>query len=265
MVVAYNAGDAKTIAGLFTPEAVIFDENGHTTQGRDSIQESFAEIFRQHPQSHLDVAISSIRFVAPGVAIEDGTSTVLHAPDTTPRNTSYSVLHVKVGGKWQMASARDLENEEATAQSELEQLSWLVGEWVDESPDGLVRTKYSWSDNHVYLVSEFSMHIGGQTALSGTQRLCWDPLLDKVRSWVFDSEGGFSEGTWTRHGNEWIVKLSGVTRDGRAGSATHIIRRLSADKYSWQARDRIVGDEVTPDTHEIVVVRRPPGPEVPGK
>ncbi len=263
MISAYNAADAKTVAALFTPDALIVDAQGHSTQGRDGIQQAFAEVFKQHPKSRQEVSISLIRFVAPAVAIEEGTSTVINAPDDSPQRMNYSVVHVKQEGKWLMASAHDLENEEATAQSELDQLAWLVGEWVDESPDGLVKTKYGWTDNHVYLVSEFKMQIGGHTALSGTQRLCWDPLSNKVRSWVFDSEGGFSEGTWTRHGNEWIVKLSGVTRDGRAGSATHVIKRLSADKYSWQAHDRIVGDDVTADTQEIVVVRQPPGPETP--
>jgi uncharacterized protein (TIGR02246 family) len=262
MLNAYNTGDSQAVAAMFTPDALIVDAQGHSTQGRDGIQQAFANVFKQHPQARQEVSISLIRFVAPAVAIEEGTSTTINAPDETPQRMNYSVVHVKQEGKWLMASARDLENEEATAQSELDQLGWLVGEWVDESPDGLVKTRYSWTDNHVYLVSEFKMQIGGQTALSGTQRMCWDPLINKIRSWVFDSEGGFSQGTWTRNGNQWIVKLSGVTRAGLAGSATHVIKRISADKYSWQAHDRIVGDDVTPDTQEIVVVRRPPGPEI---
>jgi len=259
---AYNTGDAQAVAAVFTPDALIVDAEGHSTQGREGIQQAYEQMFKEHPQSHQEVSISLIRFVAPGVAVEEGTSTITNAPDDTPQRSDYSVVHVKQDGKWLMASARDFENEEATAQSELDQLGWLVGEWVDESPDGLVKTKYSWTENHVYLISEFKMQIGGETALSGTQRLAWDPLSNKVRSWVFDSEGGFSEGTWTRNGNEWIVKLGGVTRNGRAGSATHVIKRISADKYSWQAHDRVVGGEIVPDTHEVVVVRQPPGPEL---
>jgi hypothetical protein len=30
---------------------------------------------------------------------------------------------------------------------------------------------------------------------------------------------------------------------------------------TWQSRDRIVGDEVLPDTEEIHVVRKPPQPK----
>lgn len=39
-VKAYNAGDAKAVANLFSPEAQIIDEDGETTQGRDAIQRS---------------------------------------------------------------------------------------------------------------------------------------------------------------------------------------------------------------------------------
>ena len=56
---------------------------------------------------------------------------------------------------------------------------------------------------------------GGRPAMTGSQRIGWDPLAKKIHSWVFDSEGGLAEGVWTRDGNRWIVKLSGVTRDGK--------------------------------------------------
>ena len=29
-----------------------------------------------------------------------------------------------------------------------------------------------------------------------TQRIGWDPAAKQIRSWEFDSEGGFGEGTW---------------------------------------------------------------------
>jgi hypothetical protein len=77
---------------------------------------------------------------------------------------------------------------------------------------------------------------------------------------VFDSEGGFSEGLWTREKNRWTVKLSGVTRSGQVGSSTNVYKRLGPDKFSFESHDRVVGGGLAEPTQEFVVVRAPPKP-----
>ncbi len=42
--------------------------------------------------------------------------------------------------------------------------------------------------------------------MKSSQRLGWDPVQQKIRSWTFDADGGFSEGYWTPTENGWIVK-----------------------------------------------------------
>ena len=96
--------------------------------------------------------------------------------------------------------------------------------------------------------------------MSGTQRIGWDPVSNKVRSWVFDSEGGFAESLWTRQGDQWLVKLTGVSHDGWVGSATNVYTRLGPDKYSYQSRDRVQGNQIVDDTPEVIIVREPPEP-----
>ena len=122
-------------------------------------------------------------------------------------------------------------------------------------------TSYRWTDNQCYILSEFKVQIGGRPVMTGSQRIGWDPLAKKIRSWVFDSEGGFGEGLWTREGNQWIVKMTGVTRDGKIASATNIITKVSKDRMTWQSRDRIVGGEKMPDIKEIPITRKPPLPK----
>ena len=94
----------------------------------------------------------------------------------------------------------------------LKQLAWLIGEWIDESPESLVTTSYRWDDNHTFMLSDFEVKVAGRPVMSGTQRIGWDPLAKTIRSWVFDSEGGFAEGVYSHAGNRWIVKLTGVTQ-----------------------------------------------------
>ena len=55
------------------------------------------------------------------------------------------------------------------------------------------------------------------------QRIGWDPLTKQIKSWVFDSEGGYGDALWTRKGNQWVIKSTGVLPDGRTASATHVL------------------------------------------
>jgi uncharacterized protein (TIGR02246 family) len=257
---AYNAGDAKAIAQLFVADGEVVSEDGQSTQGREGIEQVFAGIFKEHPKTHMDLAIGSIRFIGPDMAVEEGMATVTHAADEPAQRSPYSVTYARQDGKWLTASARDLPDDAPTPEEQLKQLQWIIGQWVDESPEALVLTSYRWTDNQCYILSEFKVQIGGRPVMTGTQRIGWDPLAKKIRSWVFDSEGGFGEGIWTREGNQWIVKMTGVRRDGKIASATNITTRVSKDRMTWQSRDRIVGGEKVPDIEEIPIARKPPQP-----
>jgi uncharacterized protein (TIGR02246 family) len=260
-VKAYNAGDAKALAALFTPNAEIVDEDGNAHQGRDAIEEVFAGIFKESPAGRIEISIGSIRFVSPTAAIEDGTSEVTRGPDQPAQRSRYTAVHVKQLGTWERASARDLSDETASAEEQLKPLDWLVGDWVDESPEALVVTSYRWTDNRCFLLGEFTVKLEGRPAMTGSQRIGWDPLARTIRSWVFDSEGGFGEGVWTRDGQGWSVKMTGVTREGKPGSSTNVTTRVSKDRMSWESRDRVVGGEAQPDVGPIPIVRKPPKPK----
>jgi uncharacterized protein (TIGR02246 family) len=257
---AYNAHDAKAVAQLFTADAETTDDEGNTANGRAAIERKFVGVFEESPKSQISIAIGTIRFLIPTVAIEDGSATVIRQPDEAAGQTQYTVVHVKQDGKWLMASVRDRADEQMSGEEQLKQLEWLIGEWIDESPDSLVVTSTRWTDNHRYILSEFTIQVGGSPLMNGSQRIGWDPLAKLIRCWVFDSEGGFAEGVYSRAGNQWIVKMTGVTRDGRPASATNITTLLGKDRMTWQSRDRMVAGEEAPDIDEVLVVRKPPKP-----
>jgi hypothetical protein len=183
---------------------------------------------------------------------------VTHSPGEPAERNRYTVVHVKEEGGWRMASARDLPDEAALAEEEVKQLEWLIGDWIDESPTALVATSYRWADDHRTILSEFRIQVAGRPAMTGTQRIGWDPLKKTLHSWVFDSAGGSAEGVWTQNGNQWIIKLNGVTHDGKPATATNVITRVAKHRMTWQSRDRIVGGEVMPDVEPIIIVRKPP-------
>ena len=258
---AYNNHDAKAIAALFAPEAQMIDEDGKTVQGREAIEQVFTGVFGDDPKTKIEVSIESIRMVGTALAVETGSTKTTPAPGETPENSRYTVLHVKTReGKWLMALARDTEGDKPSSHEELMQLEWLIGDWIDESPDSLVKTSFHWADNQNFIMGEFTVQIAGRPAMSGTQRIGWDALTKKFRSWVFDSQGGFVEGSWTRSGDQWIVKANGVTHEGEAGSVTNVYTMISKDRFAIAPRDRVVGNEMIPDIDSIMVVRVPPKP-----
>lgn len=258
---AYNARDAKAIAALFLPEAQIIDEDGNTIQGREAIEQVFAEIFEDEPEAKIEIALDSIKLIGTAFAVETGSTTTIAAPGETPEHNRYTVAHVKTrDGRWLMALARDTEGDAPTIEERLQALTWLIGDWIDESPDSLVKTSYQWTDNQHFILGQFTVQISGRPAISGSQRIGWDPLLKQIRSWTFDSEGGFAEGVWCRDGDSWTIKMTGVDSEGRAASATNVLTMLGKDRSSFESHDRILGGEPSEDVGPIQIVRMPPQP-----
>ncbi len=131
---------------------------------------------------------------------------------------------------------------------------------MNESPNALVMTSYRWDDDRRSILSEFKIQVHGRPAHSGSERIAWDPLAKKLHCWVVNSEGGLAEGVWTRNGNQWLIKMSGVTGDGKPISSTNVFARVAKDRMTWQSRDRVIGNELMPNTKEISIVRKPPQP-----
>ena len=78
------------------------------------------------------------------------------------------------------------------------------------------------------------------------QRVGWDPLAKQFRSWEFDSEGGYGEGRWSRDGDRWVIKHTGVRPEGVTASATNIMTRERPDLVRWISTDRVLGDDSVP-------------------
>jgi hypothetical protein len=168
------------------------------------------------------------------------------------------VIYTRRAGTWLHARIRDEPSDEDSPHDQFEQLAWMLGDWVNESDDGIVRTRCRWSENGNFLVREFDVKVEGRIALRGTQRIGWDAQRKQFRMWVFDDSGGFAEGLMSRDGDRWLIKGSGVRSDGRSASATSAI--LGKDRLLWETSDRTLGGETIPRIDRFYLVRRPPGP-----
>jgi uncharacterized protein (TIGR02246 family) len=257
---AYNARDAQALGELFSPDGEIEDEDGALTRGRDPIVARFARIFSDGASGTLAVTPDSLRFLGTDLAIEEGRASVTTRAGEPPQTNRYSAIYTRQGGRWLHARIRDEPSDEVSPHEQLLQLEWMLGEWVNESDDGIVLTTCKWSDNGNFLLREFDVKIEGRIALSGTQRIGWDAQRKQFRAWVFDDRGGFAEGLLSRDGDRWVSKGSGVRADGRSVSFTTVITILGKDRVRWEILDRTVGGVALPDTDRFDLVRRAPAP-----
>ena len=257
---AFNAHDSKQLLTLFSEEAEVISAGGQITRGREDIQGIFDGVFEEHPEVSLSIEVESVRVLGRHTAIEEGISRITNSPDSEVELSRYSVVYEKDGEAWKVVSARDVPLEEAV-NDHLEQLGWLVGDWLDECPEAIVKTRYRWSDSRRFIIGEFRVNAPEEGELDGTIHIGWDPQLKQLRSWVFDSEGGYSTGVWARNEDTWVVKLTGVLADGRTTTATHRLHRHSEDHATLESSDRVIGGVLIDDAEPVEIVRRGPAPE----
>jgi uncharacterized protein (TIGR02246 family) len=255
-VEAYNKADPKAIAELWTDGAVYSNpRSGEQAVGRDAIGKLFAEGFAASKDLKLKVVTSDIHFVSPHVAIERGIAT-LTDPSGTSETSEYSAVYLKSDGRWLLDRVSEEEPPIVNSNYEhLKELEWMIGKWVDKDDSTTVRTECSWTKNRNFLLRSFTILSGERVDLAGLQIVGWDPAAKRIRSWVFDSNGGFGEGSWTKKENSWYVQTTGTTQDGRKMSSMNIINRVSDDQFTWQIVNTQVGDELLPNLDAVVVVR----------
>jgi uncharacterized protein (TIGR02246 family) len=260
---AYEAGDAGAVASLFTQDAEYVDATGVVFEGRDAIEASLAEFFEENPECNLEINAESIRTISPGVVIQDGTTLVTRGESLIPVECRYTTVYVKTDGNWMVASVRDSAPHGLREHSmQLEQLSWLQGDWVDEGDDSIVNFSCEPVENGNFLLRRFTIVIAGEEAMSGTQRIGWDPQSGKLRSWIFDSEGAYADGLWHRDENNdrWVLKTTGVTADGQTASSTSIYTFVNEHTMTWQSVDHEIAGIQQPDSEIITIVRSSPAP-----
>ena len=213
-------------------------------------------LFAENKGVRIEVLHPSIRIVSPDVAVEEGTVRVIR-PAEPPSDSTYLAVHVKKDGQWKLDSVHETDVPDApAASSPLQDLAWLVGEWIDESPDATVEATVTWTKNKTFLNYAFKASAPGMDDLEGTQVIGWDPAAGTIRSWMFDSDGGFGEGTWSKKDNSWIVKFSQVLPDGRKASATNIYTLVDGNTFTWKSIGRKVDGEFLPNVEEVKMVRK---------
>lgn len=254
---AYNKRDIKAVLAFFADDCVVTEADGSTLNGLKEIEADLKESFKNDPDSRLSISVDSLQVISPDVLIEEGKTAFYPDGKTLSAETDYQVTHAKRGGKWLITRVRSFNRVVLSPYDSLRELEWLIGDWINEDQDSLVESSYRWDTNKAFLINDFSVKIQGKKALTGTQRIGRDALTKQLKSWVFDSEGGYAESLWSSLDEGWIMKAKGVRADGKVVTVTNQLTQLTKDRFRLDAADRLVGDERLPNV-SIISVRRPP-------
>ena len=258
-IAAFNKGDAKAVAAFWTPDGSYVDQSGREYKGRAALEKLYEKVFAAGKGAKLTIHVTSIKLLAPDVGVEEGITEVKPADGGPGTAARFSAVLVKKDGEWYFESVRDSLARPPSNAKHFDDLEWLIGNWTGESTKGeSARASYAWAENQNFIVSSFATTLDGVPVVGGTQWIAWDAIDKQVRSWSFYSGGGFGEAVWTKDGNEWAVKTTARSADGKKVSATNVITKTDDDHVTWQMTKVVVDGKEMPDPKAVKLKRVKP-------
>jgi uncharacterized protein (TIGR02246 family) len=256
-IAAYNKGDAAALAKCWCETAEhINAATGERSTGRDAIEKNFAKMFAANGETELAVTVESIRFIRPDVAQINGQAVTITEGEEPSDSTFTAVLVKDKEQGWLLDSVNETVIPAQPKPADfLAELEFLIGHWVDDSEDVRVDTTVRWSPNRAFIVRSYTLEREDGVEHQGTQVIGWDPKNERIRCWMFDSDGSFGEGTWSKTDDGWMVKLARTLSDGRGASGTQVITKVDEDTLSVQTIGQEIDGEPSPATDPVRVVR----------
>ncbi len=249
---ALGKGDAEAVAAFWTETGEYVDEDGDIIRGRKALAAEYRKFFAKNRGVKATGKAEALRFLGGDTAIAEGVFSRAATADLAGTSTRFTMLLAREKGQWRLAQLREEERRETVR---LDDVKWLIGDWVAKTGDREVKTTYSWDDKKAFIRGRFVIREKGKEVLSGRQVLGRDAANGVLRSWVFESEGGFGSGTWKRDGKNWVIESEGTQADGTTTSSVNLLTPVDDDTFTWQSQDRAAGRDTEPDTVPVKVTR----------
>ena len=242
-----KTGDLKQILDNWTADADFTDEDGQIHKGHEAIGKLFTANLKDLKSGKSAIKIESLRFLSPDVATMEGSI------EFTPENgvvefNRFGAVWAKRNGAWLIASARDLpELEGRIGERGMKELQWLAGDWTAEDRGTTIKlnVKPGLGGKFAFMKYDIKTPKEEMTVL---QVLGFDPVEGSLRSWVFDSRGGFGDSLWTRENNLWTSLSSGVLPSGQIGSSINLVQVTGPNSFTWKSTQREVEGQPIPDS-----------------
>ena len=252
---AYNDRDAAKLAKHFTKDAELATGQ-EILRGREAIEKDYSSLFESGEVPKLALEQVQIDVISPAVAIETGVAILTRDAET--QSVPYRAVHVKTDSGWLLDRVQDEPAVEAPPSNydKLKVIEWLVGSWVLETENSSTTLSCRWTPNRNFLVQSYSVVGDAGVQLEGTQVIGWDPSRNRLRSWLFDSDGGFGSGAWTGEGDNWTVKTLQVVPSGEEASSTNMYRKVDDDTIEFSSIGRQVGGKLLKNIAAAKFVRQ---------
>src|SRR5262249_25096181 len=201
----------------------LIPDDAEPVRGRDAIRKALTDHFAKNPRTKITLDIQSVHFPSRDTAVEEGEIKV--APEKgEPATNRYSVLYVREDGNWLLAQVREWPSEQAA----IRDLDWLIGSWTAKRPEDEAQSTYEWYGHRSFIRAHFTVR-GKDKTFTGMQLIGTDPKTGALRTWTFEFDGGFGEGTCTRDGKKWMFETATTLSDGSVLSASNILVRVDND------------------------------------
>ena len=258
-VVAFNRGDADAVAKLWSPDGTWSNPvTAERLTGRKELKDGFDAFFANHKGASLNLKTQSVTLLTKDVAVEEGTAEVSHS-GSPGILTGYTAIHVMTDGNWLLSRVVEIEIPSAAPKDgPMKKIAWLEGIWMDDAGGSSVSYENRWIAGGRFMRRTFTIEIDGKVDMKGREIVGWDPVGKSIRSWAFDSTGGFAELRWKqseKNPKRWSKEAKGTLSSGETVSAIHIMTQLDDDHYTFEAVARENNGELLPNIDEVTVVR----------
>jgi uncharacterized protein (TIGR02246 family) len=242
---AFNRSDAEAMAAAWTEHGDYLGAGAKPLPFREQILARLEE-GKNSVKHSLTLTVDAVRAINKDVALADGVS-VLKIGDARPVHARYSAVWVLQKDRWVIDSFRESLVGPGSHHAHLTELAWMIGQWTGKSDTASVETSVAWSEDGNFLIREFRVTSAGRGDHSGTQRIGWDPLAGKFKSWIFLNDGSYGEGDWDADGNAWIIRSTSVVADGKLARSTTRLTRESDNEVLWESVNATLDDRREPD------------------
>jgi uncharacterized protein (TIGR02246 family) len=258
LVEAFDKRDAAAIASCWTQDGEFIRDDGEPIRGRSEIQEGYAEFFKNiEGNPKLEIQSDDVRFPSADVAVTDVTLRLKRVDGEIIASGHQAIVAVRENREWKIAIIRERDTG-IGLDVRLQDLEWLIGTWQAVANEREVTIVYAWDEKKAFIHGTFTVKEGATVIESGTEIIGMDPAAGSIRSWVFQSDGGFGGGVWSRDGKNWSIDGHGVRADGQKLTANFVYLRVNPDTLTWQAVNQVLDGQPIADTAPIKVTRQTP-------
>lgn len=228
---AFQKRNAEAAVEFMTEGASLVPAEGEPIRGRADILKAYAAHFEKEDRPTYKIEPIALDFPSRDTAVEQGIMTVtatVHKLTETSKN-QYEILYVRENDRWLIANLREW----PIPSSGMEDLEWLIGTWSAKQPDAEVFTTYEWFGNKSFILARFSVREKDKS-LTGMQLIGTDPATNSLRTWIFEKDGGFGEGSCHRDGNTWVFETATTLADGNLLTASNLLVPIDSNSFTWQ-------------------------------